>query len=231
MDWDENVVQTIEWNGEISHLEEKQAIAEKIATLAKDGDVIGVGSGSTSLLAIKAIAKRMNEENLLITGIPTSIEIELTCNNLGIPVTSLYKAKPDWCFDGADEVTPEKWLVKGRGGAMFREKLNIANAKKTYILVDSSKFVNKVCEKFPIPIEVYPEAVNYVREKLFELGAKDIEMRLAKGKDGPVITESGDLILDVKFDNVDETFETKLKSIIGVIETGLFIGYNVEVIS
>ena len=114
---------------------------------------------------------------------------------------------------------------------MFREKLNIANAKKTYILVDSSKFVNKVCEKFPIPVEVYPEAVNSVREKLFELGATEIEMRLAKGKDGPVITESGNIILDAKFDNVDETFETKLKSIVGVIETGLFIGYNVEIIS
>lgn len=231
MVWNESVVQKVEWNGEISHLEEKQAIAEKIAKLAKDGDVIGVGSGSTSLLAIKAIAKRMKEENLHITGIPTSIEIEMTCNHLGIPVESLYNAKPDWCFDGADEVTPEKWLVKGRGGAMFREKLNIANAQKTYILVDSTKFVNKVCEKFPIPVEVYPEAVNSVREKLFELGATEIEMRLAKGKDGPVITESGNLILDVKFDDVDETFENKLKSIIGVIETGLFIGYNVEVIS
>ena len=231
MVWDENVVQKLEWNGEISHLEEKQAIAEKIAKIAKDGDVIGVGSGSTSLLAIKAIAKRMKEENLHITGIPTSIEIEMTCNQLGIPVTSLYNAKPDWCFDGADEVTPEKWLVKGRGGAMFREKLNIANAQKTYILVDSTKFVNKICEKFPIPVEVYPEAVNSVREKLFELGATEIVMRLAKGKDGPVITESGNIILDVKFDNVDETFETKLKTIVGVIETGLFIGYNVEVIS
>ena len=229
--WDEDVSQKIEWNGTISHLEEKQAIAEKIAKLAKDGDVIGIGSGSTSLLATQAIAKRIKEENLHITGIPTSIEIELTCNNLGIPVTSLYNAKPDWCFDGADEVSPEKWLVKGRGGAMFREKLNIANAKKTYILVDSSKFVTKTCEKFPIPVEVYPEAVNSVREKLLEMGATSIDIRLAKGKDGPVITESGNLILDVKFDNIDETFETKLKSIVGVIDTGLFIGYNVEIVS
>ncbi len=231
MVWDEKSVQKVEWNGTISHLEEKQAIAEKIAKIAKDGDVIGVGSGSTSLLAIKAIAKRVKEENLHIKGIPTSLEIEMTCNNLGIPVESLYNAKPDWCFDGADEVTPEKWLVKGRGGAMFREKLNIANAKKTYILVDSSKFVTKPCEKFPIPVEVYPEAVNFVREKLLELGATEVEMRLAKGKDGPIITESGNLILDVKFDNVDETFETKLKSIPGVIETGLFIGYNIDIIS
>ena len=231
MVWDESVVQKIEWNGEISHLEEKQAVAEKIAKIARDGDVIGVGSGSTSLLAIKAIAKRVKEENLHIKAIPTSIEIEMTCNNLGLPVESLYKAKPDWSFDGADEVTPEKWLVKGRGGAMFREKLNIANSKKTYILVDSSKFVTKPCEKFPIPVEVYPKAINYVREKLFKLGATEVVMRLAKGKDGPILTESGNLILDVKFENVDETFETKIKSIVGVIETGLFIGYDIEIVN
>lgn len=231
MYWDEKIVQKLEWNGEISNFEEKQKIADKIAILAKDGDVIGVGSGSTSFLAIQAIAKRMKEENLNIKAIPTSREIEMVCKYLGIPVENLITAKPDWCFDGADEVTPEKWLVKGRGAAMFREKLNIANAKKTYILVDSSKFVEKPCEKFPIPIEVFPDSLYAVKEKLFELGATSAELRLAKKKDGPVITENGNLIIDAKFENVDESFEAKLKSIVGVIETGLFIGYNVEIIS
>lgn len=114
---------------------------------------------------------------------------------------------------------------------MFREKLNIANAKKTYILVDSSKFVEKPCERFPIPIEVFPDSVYSVKEKLFELGAKSADIRLAKKKDGPVITENGNLIIDTKFENVDENFEAKLKQIIGVIETGLFIGYNVEIVT
>ena len=155
----------------------------------------------------------------------------MVCKYLGIPVENLITAKPDWCFDGADEVTPEKWLVKGRGAAMFREKLNIANAKKTYILVDSSKFVEKPCERFPIPIEVFPDSVYSVKEKLFELGAKSADIRLAKKKDGPVITENGNLIIDTKFENVDENFEAKLKQIIGVIETGLFIGYNVEIVT
>jgi ribose 5-phosphate isomerase A len=231
MYWNENVVQKLDWNGEISHLEEKQKIAEKIAKIAKDGDVIGVGSGSTSFLAIQAIANRMKNENLKIKAIPTSRELGMVCNYLEIPVETLITAKPDWCFDGADEVTPEKWLVKGRGAAMFREKLNIANAKKSYILVDSSKFVKKPCEKFPIPIEVFPEALYAVKEKLFELGATSAELRLAKKKDGPVITENGNLIVDASFENVDETFEAKLKNIVGVIETGLFIGYNVEIVS
>ena len=231
MNWNENVVQKIEWNGEISNIEEKQRVAEKVANFAKDGDVIGVGSGSTSFLAIQAIAKRMKEENIKIKAITTSKEITMVCNSLGIPVVTLLEAKPDWCFDGADEVTPEKWLVKGRGAAMFKEKLVIKNAGKVYILVDNSKFVNKPCEKFPIPIEVFPDALCSVREDLLRLGAKSTELRLAKKKDGPVITENGNLIIDAKFDNVDETFESKLKNIVGVIETGLFIGYNVEIIN
>ena len=231
MYWDEKIVQKLEWNGEISNLEEKQKIADKIAQIAKDGDIIGVGSGSTSFLAVQAIARRMKDENLNIKAIPTSRELGMICNYLGIPVESLITAKPDWCFDGADEVTPEKWLVKGRGAAMFREKLNIANAKKSYILVDSSKFVSRPCEKFPIPIEVFPEALYAVREKIFAFGATSAELRLAKKKDGPVITENGNLILDANFDKVDEKFETKLKNIVGVIETGLFIGYNIEIVS
>ena len=114
---------------------------------------------------------------------------------------------------------------------MFREKLVISNANKVYILVDSSKFVNKPCEKFPIPIEVFPDSLYSVKEKLLELGATQAELRLAKKKDGPVITENGNLIIDAKFENIDENFEKTLKSIVGVIETGLFIGYNVEIIS
>ena len=155
----------------------------------------------------------------------------MVCNYLKIPVVNLMEAKPDWCFDGADEVTPEKWLVKGRGAAMFKEKLVISNSKKAYILVDNSKFVQKPCEKFPIPIEVFPDSLYSVKERLLGLGAISAELRLAKKKDGPVITENGNLIVDAKFENVDENFEIKLKSIVGVIETGLFIGYNIEIVN
>ncbi len=118
MNWEENVKQKSLWNGEISHLEEKEKVANKLASRVKDGDVIGVGSGSTSFLATKAIAKRMKEENLHITAIPTSYEIKMLCENLGIPTTTLMVQKPDWAYDGADEVTSENWLIKGRGGAM-----------------------------------------------------------------------------------------------------------------
>ena len=231
MKWNNNVVQKLEWNGEISNKEEKERIANIVAGYAKDGDVIGVGSGSTSFLAIQAIAKRMKEENLKIKAIPTSKELNMVCNYLEIPTTTLMAEKPDWCFDGADEVDPHGWLVKGRGAAMYNEKLIMLNCKKRFILVDKSKFVNRICEKFPIPIECMQEALYSVKEQLLELGAKSAVLRLAKKKDGPVITENGNFIIDAEFENVDENFEKTLKCITGVIETGLFIGYNVEVIS
>ncbi len=227
MDWNKKTVQEISWNGEISNYEEKLRIANKIAKRVKDGDVIGIGSGSTSFVATTEIAKRMKAENLNIIGIPTSYEINMLCNQLGIPTTNLMSKKPDWSFDGADEVNDKNWLVKGRGGAMYREKLNIASSEVSYILVDNSKFVDNICDKFPIPVETVPEAINYVRDELFKLGAEDVVLRLAKGKDGPVITEHGNVILDVTFRNVDETLERRLKAVVGVVETGLFIGYNV----
>lgn len=227
MDWNKETVQKIEWNGEISNYEEKLRIGKKIAKRVKDGDVIGIGSGSTSFVATKEIAKRVKEENLNIIGIPTSYEINLLCNELGIPTASLLDKKPDWSFDGADEVNDKNWLVKGRGAAMFREKLNIASSEVTYILVDESKFVENICDKFPIPVEVTPQAMNYVRQAMFDMGAESVTLRPAKGKDGPVITEKGNVILDTVFRNVTEDLERRLKSIVGVIETGLFIGYNV----
>lgn len=229
MNWEENIKQKSLWNGEISNLEEKEKIAEKLAKKVKDGDVIGVGSGSTSFVATKAIAKKIKEEKLNITAIPTSYEVKLLCENLGIPTTTLMVKKPDWSYDGADEVAPNNWLVKGRGGAMYKEKLNIASSPITYILVDDSKMVEHICDKFPIPIEVAPEAVNFVRQALIQMGAEKVSLRLAKGKDGPVITESNNIILDAIFKNVTKNLEKELKSIVGVVETGLFIGYSVVI--
>lgn len=229
MEWKTQIKQKAEWNGEISHLEEKEKIAKKLAQRVQDGDTIGVGSGSTSYVATKEIARRVREENLHITAIPTSYEIKTLCSDLGIPTTTLSEKRPDWSYDGADEVSKENWLVKGRGGAMFQEKLNIASSKVTFILVDDSKFVEHICDKFPIPIEIHKESINYVRETLIHMGAESVTLRLAKGKDGPVITESGNIILDAVFHNVDETLETRLKQIVGVIETGLFIGYPIVI--
>ena len=231
MDWNEQMMCNIEWNEEIQNRELKEKLALKIAQIVREGEVIGFGSGSTSFLAVCAIADRIKKENIKITAIPTSHEIKMLCAKFNIPTATLLEKKPDWCFDGADEVDKNSWMIKGRGAAMFQEKLNIVNSKKTYILVDNSKFVSYLGEKHSIPIECYPNSICFVKEELYKLGAKEILLRKAKGKDGPIITENGNFILDAKFDDIKENLEKRLKQIIGVIETGLFIGYNVEILS
>ncbi len=230
MEWMNNSMQEIEPQN-INNVEQKQKVAEKVAQKVKDGDIIGFGSGSTSYLAIKEIAKRIEEEDLSITAIPTSYEIKALCQSLKIPTASILEYKPDWAFDGADEVDKNhNWLIKGRGAAMFKEKLNIVNSGITYILVDESKLVENLGEKFPIPIEVYPEAVSSVKEALLDLGMVECNLRKANKKDGPVFTENNNVILDVKFAEIYETLEEDIKAITGVIESGLFMEYSVEVL-
>ena len=230
MYWDKEIMQEPMWKEKISNREQKEEIAKKIAQKVCDGDVIGFGSGSTSYLAAIEIANKVQRENIKITAIPTSYEIKMLCSYLEIPTATLEEKRPDWCFDGADEVDHDNWMIKGRGAAMFNEKLNIKCSNKTYILVDSTKIVNKLGSNFPIPVECSPKAINLVKEEIYNLGASNISLRLATQKDGPVITENGNIILDVTFDNIDQMLEKKLKNITGVIETGLFIGYNVEII-
>lgn len=230
MEWMNSSIQEIMPN-KISNQEQKEKVAKEVAAKAKDGDIIGFGSGSTSYLAAKEIARRMEEENLKITAIPTSFEIKALCQDLKIPTVSILEAKPDWAFDGADEISKQdNILIKGRGAAMFKEKLNMVNSGITYILVDDSKFVDKLNEKFPIPIEVYPEAVSSVKEALLDLGLTECTLRKAEKKDGPVFTENHNVILDAKFVEVYETLEEDIKSITGVIESGLFIDYPVEIL-
>ena len=231
MKWNDEYF-NIEWSQEISNYDEKLAIAKKIASYAKNNDVIGFGSGSTSFLAVQEIAKRVRNEGLNIIAIPTSNEIRMVCTSLGVPVATLDDVRPDWGFDGADEVSSNGWLIKGRGGAMFNEKLVMSNSPKTFILVDKSKFVTKLCEKFPIPVECVPAAYKSVTTRLYELGADNVNLRLSgKAKDGPILTENGNYILDVVFSHVDGSLESSIKQIVGVLESGLFVDYNIEILS
>lgn len=231
MIWDNKIATTLQWSSEISNREQKEKVADKIAERVRDGDVIGVGSGSTSYLALLAISRKVKEQKLNVVAIPTSHEVSLTCSIMGVPTTTLLNARPDWSFDGADEVDPNKGLIKGRGGAMFAEKLVIKSSPENYILVDSSKFVSFLGEKFATPIEVDPRALNLVETELIKLGANEISLRLAKGKDGPIISEAGNLILDARFNKITSEYEKEIKSIPGVIESGLFINYAVEILT
>lgn len=231
MKWENKIATTLEWTSEISNKEAKEKVAEEMALRVREGDVIGVGSGSTAFLAIQAIARKVHRENLNVIAIPTSAEVSITCSVLGLKTSSLLNLKPDWAFDGADEVDPKNNLIKGRGGAMFHEKLVMKSSSENYILVDDSKLVSKLGEKFAIPVEVYPSAIHLVEENLIAIGAINTKLRLAKSKDGPVITEAGNFIVDVKFTEVTDSLEKEIKQIPGVIETGLFLGYDVKIIT
>lgn len=231
MDWEKTIIDSLEWGKEISNREEKQKIADKIASMVKDGDIIGVGSGSTAYLALLKIADRIRTEQLHIHAIPTSQEIKMACAKLGIPLTSLLEHKPNWTFDGADEIDPNHNMIKGRGGAMFKEKLLISSSPQTFIIADPSKMVSKLGSRFPVPVEIFPDALIHADQALRSLSPLDIKLRMAQGKDGPIITENGNLILDVWFDNIPDNLENAIKSITGVIESGLFIHYEVKIIS
>ena len=207
----------------IENRKEKEELALRILDKVKDGDCIGFGSGTTSYIAAIKIGEMIKEKGINITAIPTSSYMKELCKKYGIKVGDLIENKIDWAFDGADEVEQKTlWLIKGKGAAMFKEKLNIISSPITYILADKSKFVKKLGEKCKVPIEVFPDALKYVSEELKKLGAADITYR--------GMTENNNGILDVKFEKIYKELEKEIKEITGVIESGLFLGYNIEII-
>jgi ribose 5-phosphate isomerase A len=227
MNWEQKVYNS--WQGAVSNREAKEELGRRIADKVHDGQVIGVGSGSTAAIAIQAIAERVRTEKLHVTAICTSAEVTLACAAVGLPVGSLLALRPDWAFDGADEVDPKRNLIKGRGGAMFLEKVVMQASPRNYILVDQSKLVKRLGEKFAIPVEVLPVAFRVVEHELARMGATEIAPRMAVKKDGPVITENGNFILDVRFPEIGAALERDLNGVPGVIESGLFWGRDVDV--
>jgi ribose 5-phosphate isomerase A len=213
------------WPAEPTHAEAKHKVALQMTERLRAGDVVGVGSGSTSLLTLHALATRAATEGIDWVAVPSSYESELTCGALGIRTTSLQVERPDWSFDGADEVDAESNLNKGRGGALLREKLVMASSPERYVVVDESKLVDRLGTKFPVPIEVIPESLRLVHHALENLGVSDLRVRPGGTKDGPLITEHGNLILDAWLPAVDDATERHLQAIPGVVECGLFIGY------
>ena len=227
MNWEKAVYNS--WQGAVSNREAKEELGRRIAEKMQDGQVIGVGSGSTAAIAIQAIAERVKSERLRITAVCTSLEVTLACAALDIPVGTLLQYCPDWAFDGADEVDGDRNLIKGRGGAMFLEKLVMQASPRNYILVDKTKLVTRLGEKFAIPVEVLPVALRVVERELAKMGTTEQNLRLAVKKDGPEITEHGNLILDVRFPDIGKSLERDIAAIPGVIESGLFIGRDIEV--
>jgi ribose 5-phosphate isomerase A len=221
---------TLHWPATIANLEAKTRVAERVAAVLRDGETVGLGSGSAAYLALWAIGRRASREGLQIRVVPTSYETETAAVTLGLPTLPLGRAEPDWGVDGADEIDPHGRLLKGRGGALFREKILWATSRRMYLAIDATKRVDRLGSRFPVPVEVDPAAVSLLARALEDAGAVAYEVRLGGGKDGPVITEAGNLIVDARFDEIPFGLHAQLKALPGVIETGLFEGYRYDVV-
>jgi ribose 5-phosphate isomerase A len=220
----------LHWPVSVANLEEKRAVGERIAAKVSDGAMIGIGSGSATYMALWAIGRRVQRESLSIRIATSSYETEMAAQTLGIPTVPLGSVQPQWGVDGADELDPDGRLLKGRGGAMFMEKILWTTAQRMYLAIDPSKHVERLGQGFPIPIEVDRHAVELVGRALDAHHSTSWTLRIAGGKDGPIVTESGNFVIDAWFDEIPHGLHGQLKGLPGVIETGLFEGFSFEII-
>ena len=182
----------------------KQRVGVEASRMVTDGAIVGLGTGSTSAFAIEELGRRIRDEGMSILGIPTSFSAALLARKHGIPVRTLDDVDHiDIAIDGADEVDPAKNLIKGGGAAHTREKVIDYLAKLFVVVVDESKLVNRLGESFPVPVEVIPMAISPVMRRLEILGGQPV-IRLAEKKDGPIISDQGNFIVDVRFDQIED---------------------------
>ena len=212
----------------------KKAVADVAVNEIESGMVVGLGSGSTAALMIKSLANAINTQKLKnIKGVPTSFQSEVLALELGIPLLDLTSVKTiDLAIDGADEVDPNFQLIKGGGACHVREKLVASKANRLLIVVDETKLVKNLNLVFPLPIEVIPLAWKQVKDHIETMGAK-VTLRMASKKAGPVVTDQGNLVLDILFENGindPKTLERELNNIPGVLENGLFVNLTDKVL-
>jgi ribose 5-phosphate isomerase A len=205
----------------------KQAVALAAVDQISDGMVLGLGSGSTAALMIRELGARLADGRLRnITGVTTSFQGEVMAAELGIPLLSLNAVdRIDLAIDGADEVDPAFQLIKGGGACHVQEKLVACRAERFVIVVDATKLVPRLNLGFLLPVEVLPGAWRQVSGQLADLGGTS-ELRMAVRKAGPVVTDQGNLVLDVRFEGgiVDpRDLESRINNLPGVLENGLFV--------
>ena len=212
----------------------KQAVATAAVEQIRDGMVLGLGSGSTAALMIQALGAKLASGELRdITGVTTSFQGEVLAAELGIPLKSLNAIERiDLAIDGADEVDPSFQLIKGGGACHVQEKLVAVRAKRFVVVVDASKLVDTLNLGFLLPVEVLPGAWRQVQGQLGEMGG-EAQLRMAVRKAGPVVTDQGNLVLDVKFaggisDPV--SLEKEINNLPGVLENGLFVNITDQVL-
>jgi len=212
----------------------KQAVAGAAVDAIQDGMVLGLGSGSTAALMIKGLGAKLAAGELRdIVGVTTSFQGEVLAAELGIPLRSLNAVERiDLAIDGADEVDPAFQLIKGGGACHVQEKLVAARAERFIVVVDATKLVDRLNLGFLLPVEVLPGAWRQVQARLASLGGA-AELRMATRKAGPVVTDQGNLVLDVRFGEGiadPRALEQTINNIPGVLENGLFVDLADEVL-
>lgn len=200
---------------------DKRRAAQAAVELVVDGMVLGLGTGSTAVIAVELLGQRV-KEGLKIKGVPTSNSTAKLAQSVGIPIVSLDDyPRLDLDIDGADEVEPSLCLIKGGGGALLREKIVAFASKKVVIIVDEKKIVNRL-GKFHLPIEIVPFACGLMQETIKEMGATSV----LRKRDGTVfLTDEHNWILDCDFGLIEDprSLAQKLSAVPGIVEHGLFV--------
>ena len=213
-------------------LQWKQAAAEAAAEIIESGMVVGLGSGSTAKLFVDALGARVAGEGLKITGIPTSDATEAQARALKIPLTTFAECQQiDLTVDGADEVRLGSLdLIKGHGGALLREKIVASASKRTVIVADETKIVERLGLMVSVPVEVVRYGWQVTQLKLKSLGARPKMRMISEGQ--PYITDGGNYIFHCNYGPLDDPKETAhhLDHVVGAVEHGLFLGFATKVI-
>ena len=203
----------------------KLRAAQAAAALVQDGMAVGLGSGSTAALVVRALGERVAAEGLKIVGVPTSIATAELAHALRIPLRELDDVQAlDICLDGADEIEPGFAMIKGRGGALLREKIVASSARRRVTVITPEKRVEKLGLAAQVPVEVSSIGTRHIERRLGAL-AESTVLRLT-GEHTPYQTDGGNRIIDCRFPAMPDParLAADLKAIVGVFETGIFIG-------
>ena len=198
---------------------QKQAAAARALELVRPGTIVGLGTGSTARYFIEGLARRVRS-GLTVQAVVTSLESRAQAEACGIPITERTDGWLDLAVDGADEIDPAVNCVKGRGGALLREKI-VAHASRRFVLIaDESKLVGRL-GRGAVPVEVLPFLWEATSRSIESLGGQPV-LRMTAGR--PFTSDNGNLILDTTFGTVDAALSAALHGIPGVLEHGLFFG-------
>ena len=202
-----------------------EKLGEELASGIRDGDVVGLGSGSTVARLLPMMVKNLRKRGVEAVWVPTSLQIQLVAQELSLRISSLTKPSVVKVVDGADQVDRRLNLIKGGGGALLKEKVLLANTKDAAIVADEKKFADKLCmNDVRVPVELTPFARETVSFMLKKHGSKDVKIRLDQ-RGYPAYSENGNMLIDALFAPIEnpEQLEKHIKTIPGVVEVGIFV--------